>query len=314
MILGRMHIDVFISYSHRDKLAADAACNVLERNGIRCWIAPRDVDLGRPWATSILAAINEARLLVLVFSGNANESQQVVREVERAIAKGIPVIPVRIEDVKPTESLEYFLSTPHWLDAFDPPLEEHLEELALKIRKLIVVEDPPGQNRSTSHTGKARTTKTTPTPRPTALTGWKVYAAAGLLVAALAAGYVTLRQTASSDADASAHCDAPANSPETAESRVSSFTYPSNGQKPVPSFFKRLSTASFEEEEGSNVSHFAVLRRAHYAVCDGDVVESREDPSLQLFITDKNCQISQIYFRRRPSCQWYGLSSIVDIN
>jgi TIR domain len=38
--------DVFISYSHEDKPVANATCAVLERNRVRCWIAPRDVELG----------------------------------------------------------------------------------------------------------------------------------------------------------------------------------------------------------------------------------------------------------------------------
>jgi hypothetical protein len=33
--------DVFISYSTKDKPIADAVCGTLERNGVRCWIAPR---------------------------------------------------------------------------------------------------------------------------------------------------------------------------------------------------------------------------------------------------------------------------------
>jgi TIR domain len=38
-----MNFDAFISYSANDKVIADAACATLERAGIRCWIAPRDV-------------------------------------------------------------------------------------------------------------------------------------------------------------------------------------------------------------------------------------------------------------------------------
>jgi hypothetical protein len=41
-----MEFDVFISYSHQDKPTADAACATLEAEGIRCWIAPRDVAPG----------------------------------------------------------------------------------------------------------------------------------------------------------------------------------------------------------------------------------------------------------------------------
>jgi TPR repeat protein len=132
-----MAYDVFVSYSSKDKPTADAVCAVLESHGIRCWVAPRDILPGRDWGGSIIEAIKGARVMVLVFSANANTSTQIKREVERAVNKGIPVIPLRIEDVTPTETLEYFLSTPHWLDAFTPPLEQHLEYLVDVVQKII---------------------------------------------------------------------------------------------------------------------------------------------------------------------------------
>ena len=61
--------------------------------------------------------------------GNANHSGQILREVERAVSKGIPIVPVRIEEVLPTKSMEYFLGTIHWLEAMTPPLEQHLRQL-----------------------------------------------------------------------------------------------------------------------------------------------------------------------------------------
>lgn len=132
-----MSHDVFISYSSKDKPTADAVCAVLERQGLRCWMAPRDILPGREWGEAIIDAINDARAFVLVFSSHANASQQIKREVERAVHRGLPLIPVRIEDVAPTKSLEYFISTPHWLDAFSPPLERHLEHLGAVIAQLL---------------------------------------------------------------------------------------------------------------------------------------------------------------------------------
>lgn len=38
--------DVFLSYATPDKTVADMACAVLERAGLRVWIAPRDVPAG----------------------------------------------------------------------------------------------------------------------------------------------------------------------------------------------------------------------------------------------------------------------------
>jgi hypothetical protein len=57
--------DVFVSYSSQDKTAANAVCAVLEQNGIRCWIAPRDITPGERWGAAIVGAINCARAMVL---------------------------------------------------------------------------------------------------------------------------------------------------------------------------------------------------------------------------------------------------------
>lgn len=129
--------DVFISYSSNDKLTADKICSFLETNGIRCWMTPRDVLPGSNWGESIIDAINGAKVMLLVFSANSNASNHIKREVERAVNRGNPVIPVRIEDVMPTKSLEYFISSQHWLDAYIPPLEKHLDHLATTLKMLL---------------------------------------------------------------------------------------------------------------------------------------------------------------------------------
>src|SRR5712671_587549 len=77
--------DAFISYSTHDKAAADATCATLEASGIRCWIAPRDITPGAEWGEAIVDAINHCRVMILIFSANANKSQQIPREVERAV-------------------------------------------------------------------------------------------------------------------------------------------------------------------------------------------------------------------------------------
>jgi len=122
--------DVFISYAAKDKSVADAACATLEARKLRCWIAPRDVLPGLNYAEAIVDAINESRVMVLVFSSQSNTSQQVMREVERAVHRSLPIIPFRIEDTIPSKAMEYFISAPHWLDALSPPLEKHLGRLA----------------------------------------------------------------------------------------------------------------------------------------------------------------------------------------
>jgi hypothetical protein len=129
--------DVFISYSSADKPVADAVCAGLEGRGYRCWIAPRDIVPGLDWGAAIIDAITEARVMVLVFSSSANQSRQIKREVERAVAKGVSLIPLRIEDVPLGKTLEYFISSEHWMDALSRPLEPHIARLADAIKALL---------------------------------------------------------------------------------------------------------------------------------------------------------------------------------
>lgn len=129
--------DVFISYSTLDKPTADAVCHGLEAEGVRCWIAPRDVTPGMDWQQSLLDAIAAAKAVVLVFTGNANASANVRKEITAAFEGGAVVIPFRLEDIEPQGSLRYHLTGVHWLDALTPPLESHVRGLAASVRRVL---------------------------------------------------------------------------------------------------------------------------------------------------------------------------------
>lgn len=129
--------DVFISHSSKDKPVADAVRAALEERAVGCWIAPRDIMPGADWSASIVQAIRASRVLLLVFSANANASAQIKREVECAANAGVILLPVRVEDVVPTASLEYFLGNIQWLDAVPPPAEPHLPGVADKVRAIL---------------------------------------------------------------------------------------------------------------------------------------------------------------------------------
>lgn len=138
--------DVFLSYSTKDKSTAEAVCSILEQNRIRCWIAPRDVTPGRKYAACIIDAVKQSKVMAVIFSRNSNASEQVGSEVECAMKYGVVIIPVRIDDVIPTNEMEYYLSSRHWLDALTPPLEEHIQKLAETVKKFIT-QDPSTDNK-----------------------------------------------------------------------------------------------------------------------------------------------------------------------
>jgi hypothetical protein len=175
--------DVFISYSTKDKPAADAACEALESDGFHCWMAPRDILPGQEYPAAIVKAISETRVFVLLLSASANASPQISREVERAVNHGIPVIPVRLENVAPAASLEYLINTPQWLDAFDPPLEPHLDYLARVVRTLL----EPAAEPAAPASGAAPATAPRETPsaaRRSSAPRWAILA--GIVVLGLA--------------------------------------------------------------------------------------------------------------------------------
>jgi hypothetical protein len=131
------HHDIFISYSHEDKPIADAICASLESEDIRCWIAPRDVLPGENYPAAIINAIEQCRIMVLVYSSKSNNSDHVIRELTKAVSTGAIIIPFRIEDVPPSKDMEYLIGIPHWLDALTPPLEQHIVKLVQTIQVFL---------------------------------------------------------------------------------------------------------------------------------------------------------------------------------
>jgi TolB-like protein/cytochrome c-type biogenesis protein CcmH/NrfG len=108
---------VFISYASQDAAVAAALVEALERRGIACWIAPRNVKAGALYADAIARAISGAKAFILVLSQSAIASSHVSKEIERASSKKRSIIALRIDAAPLTPALEYFLSESQWVEA-----------------------------------------------------------------------------------------------------------------------------------------------------------------------------------------------------
>ncbi|MGB0452528.1 MAG: toll/interleukin-1 receptor domain-containing protein [Bacteriovoracaceae bacterium] len=128
---------VFISYSSKDKFLVNELVEYLESKGLSCWFAPRDILPGTHYASSILEAIRSANAFVIVFSYFSNESEQVLKEVDRAVNAKLPVIPFRIDQTMPTEAMDYYLCNTHWLDAFDGTSQSYFESLVHTLHEYL---------------------------------------------------------------------------------------------------------------------------------------------------------------------------------
>lgn len=136
-----MSHDIFISYSSKDRSVADAVVQSLEAAGVRCWYAPRDIHPGRDWGVAITEAIEESRIFVVIFSGNANRSQRVLDELNLAISCELVILPFRIENLDPSGAMLLHLSSRHWLDAYAPSWERHLDRLVETAKAFLAGEE-----------------------------------------------------------------------------------------------------------------------------------------------------------------------------
>ena len=109
--------NVFVNYVSAEGAVTNSAYAALEKAGVSCWIAPRDVAPGRFYPEEIVRAIDAASALVLVLSQHSANSHHVLREVERAASKRHPVISLRTDNSPVPAGLEYFLNSSQWLDA-----------------------------------------------------------------------------------------------------------------------------------------------------------------------------------------------------
>lgn len=104
--------DVFISKSTKDDTLALSIFDVLERNGIDCWISNRDLTTNPTdlYAGDIVDAILEAKAVLLILSVNSNKSRHVMNEVSTACDHGKKVFVLQIDDVVPAKEFDYYLS------------------------------------------------------------------------------------------------------------------------------------------------------------------------------------------------------------
>jgi len=133
-----MTAPVFVSHSSRDLKSVRALVQDLEARGVKCWISERDIAPGDNYGDSIVDAIERASAMVLVFSSNADESDEIKKEIALASQRRIPVVPVRIEDVTPSKAFRYELATRNWIDLF-PDREQGVIRLAERLASILAL-------------------------------------------------------------------------------------------------------------------------------------------------------------------------------
>ena len=135
--------DVFISHSSADSKLAYAMCDYLEEKGIRCWVAPRDVQGGKEYAEAIIMGIRNCKIMVVLFNKNANNSIYVKNEVERAFNYKTILIPFKLDQTIASATLELFLGSVHSLDATKGNPEAHFDLLYQNCARALGKKESP---------------------------------------------------------------------------------------------------------------------------------------------------------------------------
>jgi TPR repeat protein len=93
-----------------------------------------------------MEALGSARLAVVLLSAAANASADVVREVRIAAKRRVPLVAFRAEAIEPAEVMEYYLAGLHWIDAFPPPIDDHLSTVVGEVKALVARTPEPFAN------------------------------------------------------------------------------------------------------------------------------------------------------------------------
>ena len=152
-------LDVFVSYSSKNKNVADAIVADFEQHGIRCWYAPRDIMPGDSWVSAITEALQVVKVQVLIYTDESNTSRQVMNEVAVAFNAGKTIVPFRLTQTKMSNEFEYYLSCVHWLDALTESLSDNITQLRKYVEVILsgvnnVYATPPEQNPVTGDSAK----------------------------------------------------------------------------------------------------------------------------------------------------------------
>lgn len=143
-----MH-DVFISYSSKNQFDADLVKQVLQSNGIRCWMAPDDIPSGENYAKSIPAAIEGCRIFVLLLSGVAQMSPWVSKELDLAVNGLKVIIPFVLEECELLDEFNFYLIGTQRLNAYKKK-SDALQLLVRRTQALLSLE--PAQTIHTTAT------------------------------------------------------------------------------------------------------------------------------------------------------------------
>jgi Tol biopolymer transport system component len=124
-----MNTEVFVSYSNQDYERAMPLVERLRSAGVAVWIDEGGIDAATLWSESIVEAIAECHVLIMMVSSHSTDSHNVVKEVMIASESKKTILPIYLEPAEIPAKLKYQLTGIQHLEWFDGGNDEVFETL-----------------------------------------------------------------------------------------------------------------------------------------------------------------------------------------
>lgn len=125
---------ILISYSHLDKIFAEALIQRIEATKFTSWIDSQDIRAGDNWSQEIDDAIEDSFAVIVIMTKSAKESEYVTYEWSYALGAKISVIPILLENTglhKKLKSIQHvdFTENHRWERLIDCIEQAHKEQI-----------------------------------------------------------------------------------------------------------------------------------------------------------------------------------------
>lgn len=133
-------IDVFISYSSRDRPRVREIARALEKSGVSCWLDFEFIDGGDIYGPEIVNGIKNSKVLALMCSANSMRSPHVRQEVILAMEFQKKYLPLLLDNHLLEingypEQIQYWLAGKQWIKVLSLPEEKWLPHVLRSLQK-----------------------------------------------------------------------------------------------------------------------------------------------------------------------------------
>ncbi len=135
---------ISVFYEKEDKKLAINIIQKLENKGFKC-------------QNSVAVSDNEnqdtnnIQLGVFVLSSKSNSSEKLMKDYEYFFDKDIPVIPFVISDLELSLSMQYFLNSHDWINAYDVNTNQAIDDLTVLINETLGMTPKPKIEKKTEN-------------------------------------------------------------------------------------------------------------------------------------------------------------------